>query len=57
MLLWLLFWMYLRGNKLWLRKLLLEIILNALDKRCSSVTIGHSVLGTVSKEHSLYLKQ
>lgn len=52
MLLWLLFWMYLRGNKLWLRKLLIEIISYALDKKCSSVKIGHSVLGTVSQEHS-----
>lgn len=51
MLLWLLFWMYLRGNKIWLRKILLEIILYVLDKKRSSVKIGHSVLGTVSKEH------
>jgi len=33
MLLWLLIWLHLTGNKLWLKKILLEIILSALGKK------------------------
>ena len=33
MLLWLLIWLHLRGNKLWLKKILLEIILSVVGKK------------------------